>query len=216
MTKSSIKYCIFASSATLLLCFASLSVMEIYSKRSSLGCPAPIFIATWHIIALVPGIIHSAFATSRRRRYERKEPHLPDSLRSLPAHDHSLAGGTSDNASSQRHRSLVRVPHLDSNDENEKDEYEEPTGREREKKIASAVQVANEAWPVQMTWSIYYIAGTLVFTSIMAVTVPELVVWVMLGLATAACSKILAFFLCLIYEGTGLKKPNEANSATQT
>jgi hypothetical protein len=100
MPISSIKYCIFASSATLLLCFPSLVVMEIYSKRGSLGYPAPIFIATWYIIALVSGIIHSAFSISRRRRYERKEPRLPDYLRSLSAHDDSLAGETYDNASS--------------------------------------------------------------------------------------------------------------------
>lgn len=36
----------------------------------------------------------------------------------------------------------------------------------------------------------------------MAVTVPELVVWVVLGLATTGCSKILAFFLCLVFEET--------------
>jgi glycogen synthase len=35
------------------------------------------------------------------------------------------------------------------------------------------------------------------------VTVPELVVWVTLGLTTAAYSKILAFFLCLSFEKTG-------------
>ena len=33
--------------------------MEIYSKRSALGCPVPIFIAAWQIIALAPAAINS-------------------------------------------------------------------------------------------------------------------------------------------------------------
>jgi hypothetical protein len=81
----------------------------------------------------------------------------------------------SDIDSVSRHRTSERGLPIDMNDENEEDERLEPTGRECEKKLASAIQGANEAWPVQMTWSIYYIAGTLVFMSIMAVTVPELV-----------------------------------------
>jgi len=46
-------------------------------------------------------------------------------------------------------------------------------------------------------------AGTLIFTSIMAVTVVELIVWVALGFAVTGTSKILAFFLCLVFEETG-------------
>jgi hypothetical protein len=39
----------------------------------------------------------------------------------------------------------------------------------------------------------------------MAVAVIELVVWILLGLETAGCSKVLApaLFLCLAYEDTG-------------
>ena len=44
------------------------------------------------------------------------------------------------------------------------------------------------------------IAGTLIFTSIMAVTVVELIVWVGLGFTVTGTSKILAFFLCLVLE----------------
>jgi hypothetical protein len=74
------------------------------------------------------------------------------------------------------------------------------------KESASAVQGGDKEWPVQMAWSIYYIAGTLIFTSIMAVTVIELVVWVMLSLATAGRSKVQALFLCLAYEDTGAQQ----------
>lgn len=37
--------------------YAALVVMELYSKRSSLGCPYPLFICTWFIIALIPASI---------------------------------------------------------------------------------------------------------------------------------------------------------------
>jgi hypothetical protein len=67
-----------------------------------------------------------------------------------------------------------------------------------------------------MGWGVYYIVGTLFFTSIMAVTVPELVVWVTLGLTTAACSKILAFFLCLSFEKTGAQYMNRVEIMSPT
>ncbi|KAF2827452.1 hypothetical protein CC86DRAFT_393580 [Ophiobolus disseminans] len=139
--------CIVASTSALVVCYGSLAIMEIYSKRSALGCVAPIFILVWHIIALAPAAIHSGFASLRQRRFQRMQLQ---------------------------------------------------PGAGRDEKITSAIQGANEDWPVKMAWGIYYIAGTLVFTSIMAVTVPELVVWVALGLATTGCSRILAFFLCLV------------------
>ncbi|MCJ1240080.1 hypothetical protein MMC14_008080 [Varicellaria rhodocarpa] len=51
-------------------------------------------------------------------------------------------------------------------------------------------------WWVQFIWAVYYAAGTLVFASIMAVTVIELFVWVVLACFTTAMSKMLAFRLC--------------------
>ena len=193
--------------------------MEIYSKRSSLGCPAPIFIAVWHILALLPGAIHSFFASLLRQSYERKQPHAADSAQSVSARDSTLSTLIRESSRivfSQRPKPPARSLAIDANDENDEDEHAEPTGREREKKIASAIQGANLAWPVQMAWAIYYIAGTLVFTSIMAVTVPELVVWVLLGLGTAGCSKVLALFLCLSFEDTGLKRMNEIEVVTES
>ncbi|KAF2229780.1 hypothetical protein EV356DRAFT_455175 [Viridothelium virens] len=55
-------------------------------------------------------------------------------------------------------------------------------------------------WAIQLSFAIYYIAGTLVYTSIMAVTVIELFVWVIVSIEVAAASKALAFFVCIIYE----------------
>jgi hypothetical protein len=141
------------------ICYGSLVAMEVFSKRSALGCVVPAFIVAWHIVALIPAAIHLLFS---RYGWGRKAEDREGLLRSQ---------GNSD------------------------------VGQHKEK-VASAVPGASEYWPVQMAWGIYYIAGTLVFTSIMAVTVPELTVWVILGLVTAACSKILALFLCLVCEDT--------------
>ena len=60
----------------------------------------------------------------------------------------------------------------------------------------SAVQGGKEKWWIQFIWAVYYAAGTLVFSSIMAVTVIELVVWVILSCYTVAASRLLAFRLC--------------------
>ena len=60
----------------------------------------------------------------------------------------------------------------------------------------SAVQRGKEEWWIQFIWAVYYAAGTLVFSSIMAVTVIELVVWVILSCYTVAASWFLAFRLC--------------------
>ena len=60
----------------------------------------------------------------------------------------------------------------------------------------SAIPGEEQQWWIQLIWAVYYGAGTLVFSSIMAVTVIELVVWVILSCVTVAASKLLAFRLC--------------------
>jgi hypothetical protein len=148
--------------SAVMLCYGGLVAMEIFSKRSALGCVVPAFIFLWHFVALIPAAIHLLFSRFGWGRMAEKRD--------------GEEGTTRDSASSDKGRSKEQV--------------------------ASAVQGANEYWPVQMAWGIYYIAGTLVFTSIMAVTVPELTVWVVLGLVTAGCSKVLALFLCLVSEAS--------------
>ena len=44
--------------------YAMLIVMEFLSKRSSLGCPYPLFICTWFIIALIPAAIRTYISES--------------------------------------------------------------------------------------------------------------------------------------------------------
>lgn len=60
----------------------------------------------------------------------------------------------------------------------------------------SVVQKGEEKWWIAFTWAVYYAAGTLAFSSIMAVTVIELVVWVILSCYTVAASRLLASRLC--------------------
>ncbi|KAF2648986.1 hypothetical protein K491DRAFT_669694 [Lophiostoma macrostomum CBS 122681] len=133
---------ILLSALGVLASYGGMAIVEIYSKRSALGCPWPIWVVCWYVVALVPAAVHATFAKYRRMREK----------------------------------------------------------NERKQKIISAVQGADEDWPVQLSWGIYYIAGTLIWTSIMAITVAELVVWVGLGVAVSASSKLLAFFLCLFWE----------------
>jgi uncharacterized membrane protein len=158
----------------LIACYAALTFMEVYSKRSALGCPFPLFVPVWYVVALIPASIHAVFASLRRRRHNKR---------------------------------LERLQNVDPLAPITKNGFQVPVATEedveRKKKIISAVQGADEDWPVQMAWGVYYIAGTLVFTSIMAVTVVELVCWVGLGFAVTGCSKVLAFFLCLVFERTG-------------
>ena len=148
---------IIISSLLLVGAYAGLTVMEIYSKRSALGCLVPLFVALWYIAALVPATIHTLCAKLRRHREMRQQ---------------------------EKGRDI-------SADTGEK---------------VSAIQGANEDWPVQLSWAIYYIAGTLIWTSIMAVTVVELTVWVALGVTVSAISKILAFLICLAFEITRNKR----------
>ncbi|KAH8430591.1 uncharacterized protein LDX57_008255 [Aspergillus melleus] len=129
----------------LMVSYAALALVEIYSKRSALGCVYPVITLTWCVIGVVPAAVHVLFKTYWRR---------------------GVKDGTS---------------------------------------RASAVQGADEAWPVQFAWAIYYIIGTLVFTSIMAITPLELFVWVVIMSVLTGASKMLALYICLM-----LRDPTQA------
>ncbi|KAL2865928.1 uncharacterized protein BJX67DRAFT_149242 [Aspergillus lucknowensis] len=132
---------IILSTLALVVSFGALALIEVYSKRSALGCVYPIFGLTWCVLGVLPAAVHVIFVV--RRRGKEKE-----------------LGGSG--------------------------------GR------ASAVQGADEAWPVQFAWAVYYIAGTLVYTSIMAITPLELFVWVVVMFAVTGASKLLALYICLV------------------
>lgn len=51
--------------AGLVISFAALGLVEVYSKRSSIGCVYPMFALTWHIAALLPATIETALSDSQ-------------------------------------------------------------------------------------------------------------------------------------------------------
>ncbi|KAM0801209.1 hypothetical protein BDR22DRAFT_848125 [Usnea florida] len=148
--------------------YGALVVMELYSKRSSLGCPYPLFICTWFIVALIPASIQTIALRILRH-------HAPNSSRDIASEPKALTGPVL----------LVQsTPDL------------------------SADQGSEKKWWIQLIWAVYYAAGTLVFSSIMAVTVVELAVWVILTCYTDAASRLLAFRLCSVR-----KKVDKDNSS---
>ena len=138
---------------TMLVSLVCTALTEIYSKRSALGCPYPVFVVTFYFVALLPSTFHVLCA-----RYRLLNP--------------------------QKDRKDLRLTDQNS-----------PVSS-----MLSAVQGQDEWWIVQLFWAIYYIAGTLVYTSIMAVTVPELVVWVCVSVALTAACKFTALTICLLFE----------------
>lgn len=138
---------VFGSFVALLVAYAALALVEIYSKRSALGYVYPVIALTWCLVVIIPGAIHVLFEMHRRRAVK----------------DGSGSVGTR----------------------------------------ASAVQGADQQWPVQFSWGIYYIIGTLVYTSIMAVTPLELFVWVITMAAVTGAGKMLALYICLTLRSPG-------------
>ena len=140
-------------SVLLLVGYGVLAVVEIYSKRSSLGCPMPLFVVSWHLVALLPAGVHVVCSKFRRRQQREKEEKI---------------------------FGLVQAEVPDKSE------------------LISAVQGGDEWWVVQMCWAVYYVAGTLIYTSIMAVTVIELFAWVMVSAVVAGMSKLVAFYTCFV------------------
>jgi hypothetical protein len=69
--------------------------------------------------------------------------------------------------------------------------------------VSESVPGREEGWFVQFIWAVYYTAGTLIFSSIMLVTVIELFVWLVAASAVTAASKMFGYKLCG-YWGVGL------------
>ena len=148
---------IFAVSvAILLVAYAMLALVEVYSKRAALGCPYPVFVLTWYLVALIPGAIHTIVLRLQRR------------------------GGFKTGSSRLRASpSLIAT-------------YEE---------LETLHEDARDWWLIQFAWTAYFIAGMLVYTSIMVVTVPELVAWVVASCLAVFASKACGFLLIAVLEG---------------
>lgn len=196
----------------LVLTYAALGVMEVYSKRSSLGCPYPIFILTWHMFAIIPAGIETAF-----RRTSKNEL-VSEALSQSTAEAATFSGRFDDRkkreqpataAVGEPSRSPDTAQSAEATSASEiRDRFAAGTKRldpasaiQQRQSIpledTSPVQGRGKPWLVQLVWGVYYVAGTLVYASIMAVTVIELFVWVVNSVAVTAASKLLGFFLCL-------------------
>ncbi|KAJ9664724.1 hypothetical protein H2198_000070 [Neophaeococcomyces mojaviensis] len=156
--------CTIISAASLAFASTAIALTEIYSKRSALGCPYPVFVLSWFVAGFLPALAHSFFSRMRKRRERRKVETMFGNIN---------------------------------------------LGQDHLVKTISAVQGGDEWWIVQLIWAIYYIAGTLIFTSIMAVTVIELLVWVLTSAGMTAASKLLAFYICLLLERQYRPKPQQ-------
>ncbi|KAF9527427.1 hypothetical protein CPB83DRAFT_856156 [Crepidotus variabilis] len=168
---------------SLALSYGALAAVEVFSKRSALGCIYPIFIVTWYVAAILPAIIHVIFAnrgpSSKSLSAASSEEEVTESTRQgQDEEDRTNSRGVPTFANKKKH------------------------SQDGE----SAVQGGGEYWIVQFIWAVYYIAGTLIFTSIMAVTVIELVVWFLCTILVTGASKLLGFFLCLAFEFTGERR----------
>jgi hypothetical protein len=163
----------------LLSSYGALAVIEIFSKRSALGCPYPAFIVSWFIAGLVPATIEVVASRWRKRN---------DRPSTTQGNADVLYGG-GDNTKGFNFD--VSAP--------EPEPELEPNAR------SEGIQGSRELLFVQFSWAIYYTAGTLVFTSIMLVTVLELFVWVCATCAATAASKTFAYKLCG-YWGSGFKR----------
>lgn len=164
-----------------------IGLVEIYSKRSSLGCVFPVTVLVWYVIALVPAGMHTWMSRMRFGFEKRREEHKKEKAGKEAAEEGGVLQAQPAEEPSTRDKFKGAIMTLAA----QKEEME---------KTASAVQGANEWWVVQLCWAIYYIAGTLVFTSIMAVTVVELAVWVVVSAAATGACKFLALFLVLAFE----------------
>lgn len=154
----------------LLVAYGALVVIELYSKRSSLGCPAPAFIALWFIAAIVPSVIE--VGATRYQDRNKKDDSLPSSIE-------QQSEGFEESDNTAKVTLSVVAP-------------------------ADSVPGGDQVWIVQVFWAFYYSAGTLIFSSIMLVTVVELVVWVLAASVATAASKMLGYKLCG-YWGHGME-----------
>jgi hypothetical protein len=224
-----------AGSIFLLLLYATMVVLEVYSKRSALGCVYPASIFSWQLVALIPAALTTLF---RHRTAEGKldpasevqlsvtlDPeqeavmfpsarvnslaslvgkvggtplrrslstpaltsfHQPSRISSMayPSHrSRGFAARVEAREFEPRHSSVVQTRFQ--NDQNDD---------------ISAVHGRGMLWIVPFSWGVYYVAGTLVYSSIMAVTVIELCVWVVVSFSVAVTSKILALLICTLFE----------------
>ncbi|KAI9708082.1 MAG: hypothetical protein M1820_004286 [Bogoriella megaspora] len=189
---------------------AATAVLEIFSKRSALGCPYPLTVFTWHLAAIVPAVVMTILGKDKTEP-DNANPDIGSTLFTEQDADSEASKSMKPLAASESMEPMTRS--IEERGLNPKSVRIEMIPFRRHARPSttsglnsspnleiSPVQGGGMDWIIQLTWAIYYIAGTLVYTSIMAVTVVELVTWVVVSIAVMAASKILGFLLCMASE----------------
>ncbi|OCL10560.1 hypothetical protein AOQ84DRAFT_387427 [Glonium stellatum] len=183
-----------------LAAYGILAVIEVYSKRSALGCVYPIFITSWFIIAIIPAAIETTMRKIRSRNAPKKG--IQYHVQNRTPGEASTKGKA---PQGQDPMSTSSIDVIDAEGLNRRvtdNQKAVKLGVMRNEDLGevfqaqSAIQGGGEVWWVQFTWAIYYTAGTLIYTSIMAVTVIELFVWVVATCFATGMNRLLGYRLC--------------------
>ncbi|KAG8528948.1 uncharacterized protein KY384_006637 [Bacidia gigantensis] len=208
MSYKNIRLSLSMCTSGLVVTYAALAVIEVYSKRSVLACERPVFIVTWHLGAIVPAAIDTA--CSRPSKITPLSETIVQSVTDQALVDEKPRGtdqpgiSTTVNTGEVIAHGVTASEPQSSSSAPTKPPAPAQTTLPRQSSIPlediSPIQGRGKPWLVQLVWAVYYICGTLFYTSIVAVTVIELCVWVMTSIAVTAASKLLAFFICTAFE----------------
>jgi len=178
--------------AMLLGSYGILAVVEIYSKRSCLGCVYPIFVLSWFIVAMIPASCETIASTWRQSRSGRVT--ASSSTETPPDPEQPSCGGRAPRVEGSG--SSLPATAAEATCGHPKDYHKTIALQPFRKAGTSPIQGGDEIWVVQLLWGVYYAGGVLIFTSIMAVTVVELFVWVSATFLTTTLSRLLGYRLC--------------------
>lgn len=180
----------------LFVSYGLLVLMEVYSKRSSLGCPVPAFVALWFFIGIAPATVEVAIGRFRGRLAKKKaaesetngQPQDRDRFSGEPT---VVVSGDEEalNARNGYSPLSTAVRKSTSHDDSKH-------GATSTRQVSNSIQGGEQHWIAQFCWGLYYSAGGLIFTSIMLVAVVELFTWMLLAGVASAASKMLGYRLC--------------------
>ncbi|KAK0100161.1 hypothetical protein ONS95_008500 [Cadophora gregata] len=180
----------------LLVSYGLLAVMEVYSKRSSLGCPVPAFVVLWFIVGLAPATVEVAIGRYRERSARNNTAKLEKN--GVPQNGEAGSGKSTVVVSGDEEAQNVRNGYsaVSTGGPLGGSDGESKHGENGTPQVSNNIQGGEQHWVAQFCWGLYYSGGGLIFTSIMLVTVVELFTWMLsAGLASAA-GKMLGYRLC--------------------
>jgi len=182
--------------AFLVVSYGFLALMEVYSKRSSLGCPVPAFVVLWFVVGLAPATVEVAIGRFLNRNSAGKISKLEkNGLQQDTEGDISkstIVVSGDEEALNVRNGYSALSTGVPQNAESG-DIKQEATSTPQ---VSNNIQGGEQHWVAQFCWGLYYSGGGLIFTSIMLVTVVELFTWMLLAGLASAAGKMLGYRLC--------------------